>query len=65
MDSAYRPGRKCIPQFTPRPVGKTPLIRQDAVVLTKGKDNPAARALLKYLKEDKARAIIKAYGYAY
>jgi len=40
-------------------------IRQDAVVLARGKDNPAALALMKYLKQDKARAIIKAYGYAY
>ena len=40
-------------------------IRQDAVLLARGKGNPAALTLLKYLKEDKARAIIKAYGYEY
>jgi molybdate transport system substrate-binding protein len=39
-------------------------IRQDAVVLAKGKDNPAAAALMKYLKSDPARAVIKSYGYA-
>ncbi len=38
-------------------------IRQDAVILAGGKDNPAAIALAKYLKGDKARAVIKAYGY--
>ncbi|MDR3391274.1 MAG: molybdate ABC transporter substrate-binding protein [Sulfuriferula sp.] len=38
-------------------------IRQDAVLLVKGKGNPAAEALLKYLKSDKAKAVIKAYGY--
>lgn len=38
-------------------------IRQDAVILSNGKDNAAAIALMKYLKENKARAIIKAYGY--
>ena len=38
-------------------------IRQDAVVLAHGKDNPAAVALMKYLKGDKARAVIKSYGY--
>lgn len=38
-------------------------IRQDAVVLAKGEANPAARALLTYLQSDKARAIIRAYGY--
>lgn len=38
-------------------------IRQDAVLLSRAKGNPAAEALLKYLKSDKARAVIKAYGY--
>ncbi|MBP8902682.1 MAG: molybdate ABC transporter substrate-binding protein [Thiobacillaceae bacterium] len=38
-------------------------IRQDAVVLANGKGNAAAGALMKYLKGDKARAIIKGYGY--
>jgi molybdate transport system substrate-binding protein len=38
-------------------------IRQDAVILTPGKGNPAAAALMKYLKGDKAKAIIKSYGY--
>jgi len=38
-------------------------LRQDAVVLAHAKDNAAAVALLAYLKSDKARAIIRAYGY--
>jgi molybdate transport system substrate-binding protein len=38
-------------------------IRQDAVVLDKGKDNPAAKALMDYLKGPKAAAIIQSYGY--
>jgi molybdate transport system substrate-binding protein len=38
-------------------------IRQDAVLLARGKDNTAARALLEFLKGDKARGIIRAYGY--
>lgn len=38
-------------------------IRQDAVLLAKGKDKPAAGALLAYLKGDKARAVIAAFGY--
>ena len=38
-------------------------IQQDAVLLSKGKDKPAASALLAYLKSEKARAIIKSYGY--
>ncbi|MBC3377087.1 molybdate ABC transporter substrate-binding protein [Pseudomonas sp. SWRI92] len=38
-------------------------IKQDAVILGKGRDNPAALALLEYLKGPKAAAIIQAYGY--
>lgn len=38
-------------------------IRQDAVLLAKGRGKPAATALVDYLKTDKARGIIKAYGY--
>jgi len=38
-------------------------IRQDAVILLKGAANPAARALADYLKSDKAKGIIRAYGY--
>jgi molybdate transport system substrate-binding protein len=38
-------------------------IRQDAVLLDKGKAKPGAEALMKYLKGDKARAVIKSYGY--
>ena len=41
----------------------TPL-KQDAVLLSHGKDNPAAHALLKYLQADKAKTIIRQYGYA-
>lgn len=46
------------------PPGLHTPIRQDAVLLTKGKDNPAADALIKFLKTDQARAAIKSYGYA-
>lgn len=40
-------------------------IRQDALLLASGKDNVAAAELLKYLRGDKARAIIKSYGYSF
>jgi molybdate transport system substrate-binding protein len=39
-------------------------IRQDAVLLNKGADNPAAAALLQFLKSSEARAIIQKYGYS-
>lgn len=38
-------------------------IRQDALLLAKGKDKPAAAALLSFMKGDKAKTIIKSYGY--
>lgn len=38
-------------------------IKQDALILKKGEQNPAATALVEYLKGPKAAAIIKSYGY--
>jgi len=38
-------------------------IRQDAVILTIGKNNPAAGILMRYLKTHKARGIMKSFGY--
>jgi len=38
-------------------------MRQDAVMLAKGQGQPAAQALIKYLKGKKAAAIIQSYGY--
>ncbi|MES9813409.1 MAG: molybdate ABC transporter substrate-binding protein [Candidatus Thiodiazotropha sp.] len=39
-------------------------IRQDAVLLEKGKDNPAAIALHEYLRSEAAHQVIHRYGYA-
>lgn len=38
-------------------------IKQDALLLQKGQDSEAAKALLIYLRSDKAKAVIRAYGY--
>lgn len=38
-------------------------IRQDAVMLVNGKGSAAASALMSFLKSDKARAVIHAFGY--
>ena len=38
-------------------------LRQDAMLLAPGRNNPAALALLAYLKSDKARAVIKSHAY--
>jgi molybdate transport system substrate-binding protein len=38
-------------------------IRQQAVLLVRGRDNPTARALLAYLKSDAGRRVIHSFGY--
>ncbi len=38
-------------------------IRQDALLLNAGKRNPAASALLDFLRGEQARAVIRSYGY--
>lgn len=45
------------------PAGLYTLIRQDAVLLSRAADNPAARALLAFLQSEDVRALIESYGY--
>lgn len=40
-------------------------LRQDAILLVAGRDNPAARALLEFLRADATRALIRAHGYEF
>lgn len=40
-------------------------LKQDAVLLKPGQSNPAAAALLSYLKGDAARATLRGYGYEF
>ena len=47
------------------PADQYSTIRQDAVLLANGAGKPAAAALLKYLQGDKAKAVIKSYGYEF
>jgi molybdate transport system substrate-binding protein len=39
-------------------------IAQQAVLLTRGAGNEAARAFLEYLRGDEAKAVIHGFGYA-
>ena len=39
-------------------------IAQDAILLVKGRDNPAAVALMRYLQSDRVKVIIRSYGYS-
>jgi molybdate transport system substrate-binding protein len=45
------------------PTGDYPAIRQQAVLLYKGIDNPAATDFLTFLKSTAAKGVIKKYGY--
>lgn len=45
------------------PVGMHRPIRQDAVILSSGRDNAAATALMRFLREPRAVAVIQSYGY--
>lgn len=38
-------------------------LRQDAVLLLRARDNPAATALLAFLKTEKTRTVIRSFGY--
>lgn len=40
-----------------------PPLKQDAILITRAQDNPAARALLDYLKTPAAREVIESLGY--
>jgi molybdate transport system substrate-binding protein len=55
---AMRPGSVwMVPPAWHRP------LRQEAVLLGRGRSNPAARALLQYLKGERALATMRAFGY--
>jgi molybdate transport system substrate-binding protein len=38
-------------------------LKQDAILLTLGKENAAALALMKYMRSERAQSIIRNYGY--
>jgi molybdate transport system substrate-binding protein len=38
-------------------------IQQDAILLTKGAANPAATALMNFLRNERAKAVMRAFGY--
>ncbi len=46
------------------PAGMHAPIRQDAVLLVPGRDRPAALALLRFLRGETARNVIRSFGYA-
>ncbi|QTN23262.1 molybdate ABC transporter substrate-binding protein [Rhizobacter sp. AJA081-3] len=57
------PGRPLVGSFWQVPANLYGEIRQDAVLLKSGEKNPAARALLDFLKSDAAKRSIREFGY--
>jgi molybdate transport system substrate-binding protein len=45
------------------PAGLHDPIQQDAILLTKGNNNPAAAALMQFLRGERAKLLIRAHGY--
>jgi molybdate transport system substrate-binding protein len=63
LSQVYRDGRFTSGSGWIVPANLHGPIRQDAVILARGAANPAARALATYLKSDKAKGIIRSFGY--
>jgi molybdate transport system substrate-binding protein len=63
LSQIYKDGRYADGSHWTVPQELYPVLRQDVVLLTRGKDNAAARALVDYLKSDFARQVIHAHGY--
>lgn len=65
LSQIYKDGQIAAGSHWMVPPSLYPALKQDVVLLTRGKGNPAADALLAYLKSDAARKVIRAYGYEF
>lgn len=65
LSQIYKDGKYAAGSYWMVPPSDYSQIRQDVVLLVRGKDNPAAAALLAYLKSDAARKVIRAHGYEF
>lgn len=63
LSQVYKDGRFAAGSHWLVPPNLCPPLKQDAVLLVHGKGNPAADALLAYLKSEPARKVIRAFGY--
>lgn len=63
MSQVMTPGKSVEGSYWVVPAKLYAPIQQDAVLLKKGEGNPAAKALLDFLKSDKAKTLIRSYGY--
>jgi molybdate transport system substrate-binding protein len=65
LSQIYKDGQYAAGSYWLVPPALYSQIRQDAVLLVRGKDNAAAMALLTYLKSDAAKLVIRAHGYEF
>jgi len=65
LSQVATPGKAAAGSYWLVPASLYSEIRQDAVLLKTGEKNPAAAALLAYLKSAPAKAVIQAYGYGH
>ena len=63
LSQVYKDGRISEGSAWVVPANLYKQIRQDAVILDKGKGRAGVSDLIKYLKSDKAKAVIRSYGY--
>lgn len=64
LSQVAQPGKHAVGSYWLVPAHLHGEIRQDAVLLKAGEKNPAASALLAYLKTAAARDVIRSFGYA-
>lgn len=65
LSQVYRDGKLTAGSGWIIPANLHTPIRQDAVILSRAGNNPAALALAEFLKGEKARAIVMSHGYDY
>jgi molybdate transport system substrate-binding protein len=63
LSQIYKDGQYAAGSHWMVPSALYPPLKQDAVLLNRGEDNPAARALLACLQSETAKGIIRSYGY--
>ncbi len=63
LSQIYRDGQLIDGSAWQVPVTLHDPIHQDAVILQRGASNPAARALMAYLQDERATVIIRSFGY--
>jgi molybdate transport system substrate-binding protein len=64
LSQVAAPGQRVVGSYWLVPARLYSPIRQEALLLQRGANNQAARAICEYLKSAKARDLIRSYGYA-